>query len=232
VEELASNAFHEATGTFDVGNPALKSEVNEGGEAILRLQSRRLNGSVSAFVNTIRNYITPNVVKDTIIAGDGGPQAVPLNRVSQADARMRGVEGRIEAEVVPNVVFGAMGDMVRGEFRATQVPLSYMPAARLGALARWDSGSRSAGAEYRHAFAQERVPPALSAEDPAGMPSGAYDLVNLSVGYNLSGGGQLHSVSLRVDNVLDERYVDATSRIKSFAFNPGRNLALVYRVEF
>jgi iron complex outermembrane receptor protein len=35
-----------------------------------------------------------------------------------------------------------------------------------------------------------------------------------------------------VDNVFDERYVDATSRIKSFAFNPGRNLALVYRVDF
>jgi iron complex outermembrane receptor protein len=57
-------------------------------------------------------------------------------------------------------------------------------------------------------------------------------LLNLSVGYNLTLGGQVNSITLRVDNVFDERYVDATSRIKTFAFNPGRNFALVYRVQF
>jgi iron complex outermembrane receptor protein len=123
VEELASNAFHEATGTFDVGNPTLRPEVNQGGEVILRGQSERVNGQLSAFANTIRNYITPDIVRDTIIAGDGGPQSVPLNHVSQSDARMRGVEGRIEAEVLPHVVIGAMGDIVRGEFRSSKVPL-------------------------------------------------------------------------------------------------------------
>ena len=232
VEELASNAFHEATGTFDVGNPALVSEVNEGGEAIVRVQSRHVNGQLSAFANTIHDYIAPNIVGDTVITGESGPVSVPLNRVSQADARMRGVEGRIEGEVVSHVVLGAMGDMVRGEFRSTRVPLSYMPAARLGALARWDDGTRSAGAEYRHAFAQDRVPPAVSSGDPAAIPSAAYDLVNLDLGWNLVRGGRVHSITLRVDNLFDERYVDATSRIKSFAFNPGRNVALVYRVEF
>ena len=232
VEELASNGFHEATGTFDVGDPALRSEVNEGGEAILRVQSRRVHGQLSAFANTIRNYIAPNIVGDTIIMGEAGPVSVPLNRVSQADARMRGVEGQIEGEVVPQVVLGAMGDLVRGEFRSAKVPLPYMPAARLGTLARWDNGTLSVGSEYRHAFAQDRVPPAAADGDPAAIPSGAHDLVNVDFGINLVRGGQLHSISLRADNLLDERYVDATSRIKSFAFNPGRNFALVYRVEF
>jgi len=232
VEELASNAFHEATGTFDVGNPDLRSEVNEGAEAILRLQSQRVNGQFSAFANTIRNFITPNIVKDTLVAGDAGPVSVPLNRVSQADVRMRGVEGRIESEVVPDVVLGAMGDLVRGEFSSSKAPLPYMPATRLGTLARWDNGTLSAGADYRHAFAQDRVPLAASAQDPAAIASGPYDLLDLNVGYALSEGARLHSITLRVDNLLDERYVDATSRIKSFAFNPGRNLALVYRVQF
>jgi iron complex outermembrane receptor protein len=232
VEELSSNAMHEAAGTFDVGNPNLRSEVNQGFDAILRLESHRLNGQLSAFVNGIQNYITPNIVGDTTFEGDGGPETVPLNHVSQADARMRGVEGRLEGEVIPHFVLGTMGDMVRGYFKSSGVPLPFMPAARLGALARWDDGTRSVGAEYRHAFAQTRVPPAVTDADPAGMPTSAYNLVNLNFGYNLSLAGRVHSIMLRADNLLDERYVDATSRIKTFAFNPGRNLALVYRVEF
>ena len=45
-------------------------------------------------------------------------------------------------------------------------------------------------------------------------------------------GFRVHSLTLRVDNLLDERYFDAASRIKEFAANPGRNVALVYRMLF
>jgi iron complex outermembrane receptor protein len=232
VEELSSNAMHEAAGTFDIGNANLESEINQGIEGILRMDTPRLNGQFSGFYNGIQNFITPNIVKDTTIDDGSGPVTVPLNRISQADAVLKGAEGRLEAEVVPNVVLGAMGDVVRGEFKDSRVPLSFMPAARLGALARYDNGKFSAGAQYRHAFAQNRVPPAVSPEDPAGLPTDAYDLLNLSVGYNLIFRGQVNSFTVRVDNVFDKRYVDATSRLKTFAFNPGRNFALVYRMQF
>ena len=232
VEELASNAFHEAAGTYDFGNPNLKAEVNQGVEGILRLQSGRVTGQFSAFANGIQNYITPNIVKDTTIDSDEGPRTVPLNRITQADATLRGVEGRLEAEVMPHVVLGTMGDMVRGEFKDSKVPLPFMPASRLGALGRWDNAKLSFGAEYRHAFKQDRVPTAVSDEDPAGLATPAYDLLDLNAGYNLVLGGRVSSITLRVDNVFDERYLDATSRIKTFAFNPGRNFALVYRIQF
>jgi iron complex outermembrane receptor protein len=232
VEELSSNAFHGAAGTFDVGNPTLKSEVNQGIEGILRIETPRLNGQFSGFLNGIQNFITPNIVKDTTFDDGSGPVTVPLNQISQADATLKGVEGRLEAEVLPNIVLGAMGDMVRGEFKDSKIPLPFMPAARLGALTRYDNGTISAGAQFRHSFAQNRVPPAVSTEDPAGLPTTAYNLLNLSVGYNLVLRGQVNSFTVRVDNVFDERYVDATSRLKTFAFNPGRNFALVYRLQF
>jgi iron complex outermembrane recepter protein len=44
--------------------------------------------------------------------------------------------------------------------------------------------------------------------------------------------GRTHSVVVRGDNLLDARYRDATSRIKNFAFNAGRNLSVTYRVQF
>jgi iron complex outermembrane receptor protein len=60
----------------------------------------------------------------------------------------------------------------------------------------------------------------------------AYTLVDLSAGAMLIRGGRVHSITLRADNLFDVFYREATSRIKEFAPNPGRNLALVYRVLF
>lgn len=232
VEELFSNGFHAAAGTFDIGNPDLRAEVNQGGEFVVRAQSQRVNGQFAVYRNTIENFIAPNIVKDTALDAEGGSSTVPLNRVAQANALMYGAEGRIEVEVIPRLVLGGLGDLVRGEFSVTKSPLPFIPPARLGALARWDDGVRSVSAEFRHAFGQNRVPGAVSENDPASIATGAYDLLDLSAGYVFKMRGQASSLTLRADNVLDEKYRDATSRIKRFAFNPGRNVALVYKTSF
>ena len=232
VEELSSNAFHAAAGTFDIGNPRLKSEVNQGVESLLRFESHGATGQVATYWNSIQNFITPNIVKDTTIDSEDGLTTVPLNRISQADARLRGVEGQFEAEVAPRIVLGAMGDVVRGELTASGEPLPFMPAARLGGLARWDDGRFTVQGQYRHAFAQTRVPAAASEDDPSGISAPAYNLLSASIGWTLTAGSQVNSITLRADNILDEKYIDATSRLKRFAFNPGRNVSLVYRVLF
>jgi iron complex outermembrane receptor protein len=232
VEELFSNAFHAAAGTFDVGNPNLKAETNQGVDGVLRLEMPKVNGQLSAFYNSINDYITPNIVRDTMIVGDdGATSSVPLNRFSQADATLRGVEGKVEVQVAPHMVVGGMGDMTRGRLNSGE-PLPYMPAARLGALARWDNGRISTDGEFRHAFAQNQVPASVSEGDPSAIATQSYNLVNVSIGLNLPLADRLNTLTLRVDNLLDEKYADATSRLKSFAFNPGRNFSLVYRVVF
>ncbi|MEP7384369.1 MAG: TonB-dependent receptor [Gemmatimonadota bacterium] len=223
VEELYSNAFHAAAGTFDVGNPGLKSEVNQGIDAVLRSQTRRVNAEFSAYWNRISNYIAPSIVKDTTT--DGGV-TVPLNRFGQGDATLKGLEGRIEGTVARQVVLGAMADMVRGEFR-DGAPLPFLPAARVGGQGRWDNGTLSFSSEVRHAFRQDRV----SGGD-VDVPTAAYTLLNVTLGVQYVGGGWVHSITLRGDNLTDARYFDASSRIKSFAANPGRNLAVVYKVLF
>lgn len=227
VEELFSNGFHAAAGTFDIGDPGLKPETNTGGEVVLRARGQRLSAQFSAYRSRIDNYIAVDIVGDTLVDA----MTLPLNRYTQTDADMHGLEGTIEAEVVPGLVLGATGDMVRGELR-DGTPLPFMPAARLGGLARWQRGPLSLEADYRHGFAQNRVPPAASDHDPAAIATDPYDLVNLSLGYNLIRGALYHTITLRVDNVFDEQYRDATSRIKRFAYNPGRNFSLVYRVLF
>jgi iron complex outermembrane receptor protein len=224
VEELFSNAFHHAAGSYDVGDPGLELETNSGAEAVLRAQSERINAQVAAFYSRIDNYITPDVVGDTTIVDehDGEEIAVPLNRFRQADAELRGVEGQVEAVVSRNIVLGVMGDLVHGDF-IDGGPLPFMPPARVGGSARWDDGTYSLGVEGRHAFAQDR------AENDE-FRTGAYTLVNASAGLSLRRGSRIHSIVLRADNLLDEAYRESTSRL--LVPSPGRNLSLVYRILF
>jgi iron complex outermembrane receptor protein len=227
VEELFSNAFHAAAGTYDQGNPDLKAETSRGLDGVLRVQSTRVDGQLAAFYNRIADYVTVDIAGDTTT--DAG--VVPLNRFAQSDATLKGVEGKLEVTVLPQLVLGVMGDVVRGELKdGTALP--FIPAARLGGSARWKGRLFSLGGELRHGFAQRRVPPAAAENDPSAIPTDAYTVLDLSAGFDVSAGGRLHSIMLRVDNVTDEQYLDATSRIKSFALQPGRNVALVYKVAF
>lgn len=256
VEELFSNGFHHAAGSYDVGDPGLRAETNTGAEAVLRLQAGNVSGQFSAYLNRIDNYITPHFVGDTLLhVGHDHDNAdpadeehdeltpVPLNRYTQADAALRGLEGQLELRVARHFVLGAMGDLVRGDFRGSRDPLPFLPAARVGASARYDDGHFSIGADTRHAFARDRASAAATCpiagqvvddtpESCVDLPTPAYTLVNLSAGYNRIVGGYVHSITLRADNVGDVRYWDASSRLKRFAPNPGRNLSVVYKVLF
>jgi iron complex outermembrane receptor protein len=229
VEELFANAFHAALGSFDVGNPDLKVETNQGVDGSIRISGSKVTAQFAGYFNRVNNFITPLITKDTVI--NAGQDTVPLNHYSQADADLKGVEAQLDVEVTRHVVLGVIGDAVRGTL-AGGSPLPFMPGDRLGGHARYDDGRWSLQSELRHGFAQTRVPPPVSPDDPSGVSTEKYDLLNLSGGRTFNAAGRLHSITFRVDNALDEQYKDATSRIKDFAFNTGRNFALVYRVVF
>ena len=119
-----------------------------------------------------------------------------------------------------------MGDLVRGAFTAGG-DLPFIPPARLGAGLRWESRGRFISGDARHGFAQNRV----SGGD-VDVATAAYTVLNLSAGRQWIVGNVLHQLTLRADNVADARYFDSASRIKRFAANPGRNITLVYQVQF
>lgn len=222
VEELFSNAVHSAAGDYEIGNPNLKAEQSRGYEAVLKVGSDAVSGSFSAYVNGINHYVYPNVLRDTTIDG----QTMPLAVIEQQDARISGLEGSLEYRALPTVVLGAMADYTKGSFVADGSPLPFMPPGRVGGSVRWDNGTWNVGVDAKHGFAQDRV------TGGSDIATGAYDVVNVSAGMNVIVGGRVHTLTLRVDNAGDAKYYDATSRIKEFSPNPGRNVALVYRVLF
>lgn len=223
VEELFSNGFHHAAGTYDIGNTSLRAEISTGAEVILRAQSERVSAQLSAYANRVDDFIAPFVIGDTL--SDTGEEFTMI-RFDRTDAELVGAEGSVEMQLLPHLVGSVMADYVRGSFR-TGGALPFMPPARIGGGMRYETGRYSLGADVRHGFAQDRV----SGGD-VDIATDAYTLVNLNAGIQWLVGNALQEVLLRVDNAGDARYFDATSRIKSFAANSGRNVSLVYRLTF
>ena len=240
VEELFSNGFHHAAGTFDLGTPTLRAETNRGFDAVLRAQSGRTYAQLAAYHNRIDDYIAPRVLGDTVIDGEDPSTTltVPVVQYRQSAATLRGLEGQVEVALGGRWVVGAMGDVVRGRFEEDGAPLPFMPGPRVGGSLRWDDGRFSAGTEVRHGLAQDRVTQPECGEAPTAdeacvdVATPAYTVANVSAGFNIIQGPFVHSLTLRVDNAFDERFYDAASRIKAFAANPGRNFSIVYRVLF
>ncbi|HET9983652.1 MAG TPA: TonB-dependent receptor [Longimicrobiales bacterium] len=219
VEELFSHALHAGTGEVELGAPTLEPERSLGVDAVLRLHAGGAEGQLAAYQNDVAGYIYPSTVGDTLVGG----QRLPVVRYVQEGAVLRGLEGSLEVAPVASVVLGFSGDVVAGHRRSGE-PLPFLPPARLGASLRWDDGTRSVGAEARHAFARRRA----SAGDET--PTNGYTLLNLEAALRWRAGPALHAVSLRLDNATNALYRDAASRIKDFAPNPGRSLALLYRL--
>ncbi|HEV6953990.1 MAG TPA: TonB-dependent receptor, partial [Promicromonospora sp.] len=219
VEELYSRSVHAGTGAVEFGNPGLEAERALGADAVMRLHSSRVTGQLAAYVNRVAGYIYPAVTGDTVVDG----HALPIVGYAQHDATLRGVEGSVEAVVVRSLVVGLGGDVVSAR-REGGGTIPFLPPARLFFGLRWDDGARLLGARVRHAVARTRI------SEGDETPTDAYTLVDLEAGVRKSFGRTRHSLTVRVDNLGDVLYRDAASRIKDFAPNPGRNVAVVYRV--
>lgn len=224
VEEMFANGFHAAVGTVDKGNIGLIPEQSTGLEAGLRAQSGSTFAQFNTYLNLINHYILPRAVGTTLQDGN----RVPLVNYVQADAKLYGIEGQMETKLVHRLVGGVMGDFTRAQYRDGSGDLPYIPAGRLGASLRYDNGRISFGGDAKRVLSQNKV-----SGDALDVTTDAYTLVNLNATWLVTAhGSMVHSITVRADNVLDERYRDATSRIKSFAYNPGRNLSVVYKLLF
>lgn len=230
VEELWSNGYHAAVNSFDIGNRALRPELATGVDVVLRTQRRGAYAQLAAYGSRIGGYVLPTAARDTTLVDFG---TVSVVEFAQVDARLVGAEFSGEASLGRGLVAGVLADVVRGR-GPNGSALPFMPAARVGGSLRWDTGRWAIGGDVRHAFAQRDVAAGnpVAIRNPLDIETGAFTLVNLQAAITIPGRRAVHALTIRVDNLLDERFVDATSRIKSFAWNPGRNVAIGWRIGY
>jgi iron complex outermembrane receptor protein len=235
--ELYSDGPHLAAYTYDVGNPRLGQETGLGGDLFVRVTRPRLRAEAAGFVNALSGYVYP---RNTGLLGRQGGR--PLFQFTGRDARLVGADASAEWAPGPALVVEGTLSYVRGALRGA--PDSLPADAALGLPAR--AGSRDlplmpplqgrvgaryerprwfAGAGVRAAARQERL-------GDYETPTAGYAVGDLTAGLRLVLGARLHTLTLRVDNVLDQEYRDHLSRVKAVLPEAGRNLSLLYRVAF
>ncbi|HJU73799.1 MAG TPA: TonB-dependent receptor [Gemmatimonadaceae bacterium] len=237
--ELYSNGPHLAANSFEVGDPELDDERGLGFDVFARYNRGRLNAEVAFFGNRLTNFIFPSSRGRVEQGRQGG---VPLLQFSNEDADFRGAEGRIEWSVTSTLVLSATLSEVRAHFTSERdsIPLfeggdtTFVQASKYPPLIpplhgevglRYERPNWFAGATARMSDRQDRLGDFETA-------TAGYAVADLSSGFRFVQGRRLHSITLRIDNAFDRAYRNHLSRIKEIMPEPGRNVALVYRLVF
>src|SRR4029077_7836548 len=105
--ELFSRGAHDATATFDIGNPNLKIEKADSIEVGLRRANApvrfEITASYTKFTGFIFRNLTGATCDESACVGPGSPTPLELNqaRYAQRDATFRGGEFQTQIDVLP-----------------------------------------------------------------------------------------------------------------------------------
>jgi iron complex outermembrane receptor protein len=237
--ELLSRGVHEATGTFDIGNPDLRIEVARSLEVGLRRATGPLRFEATAYWTRYKDFIFRRLTGETCAddfasctpAGGGGE----LNQAiySQRDARFRGAEVQAQLDVAPFLggMWGIDGqyDTVRATFAdGTNVPR--IPPQRVGGGIFWRSEDWFARVGVLHALVQDRI-----AENET--RTGSYDLLKAEISQTIrlapgDHAGREFTWGVVGENLLDDAVRNHVSFRKDEVLLPGRNVRFFARLKY
>ena len=225
--ELFSRGAHDATATFDIGNPNLTLETAKSVEIGLRKATGPFRFEATAYYTRFDNFIYRRLT-GVMCGGDfnscGAPDAEVNQAVySQRNATFRGAEFQSQFDVGP-LYGGIWGiedqfDIVRATFTdGTNVPR--IPPVRIGGGFYWRDTNWLARINLLHAFAQSDV--AVIAE----TPTAGYNLLKAEVSYRTSldpswFGAREMTVGLIGNNLLNENIRNSVSYTKDEVLLPG-----------
>jgi iron complex outermembrane recepter protein len=232
IGELFSDGPHLADYSFDIGNPGLTQETGHGADIFARWATPSLQAELAMFGNAISNYIYYEATGDV----DPRFHRFPVFAARSHDALFRGVEARVQAELLPRLVFDGNASYVRAERRASGDALPSIPPFNGGADIRYERTRWFASVGWQGAAAQNRVPRTILSPIREGEtirpqePTDGFGLWNAGLGLRWQIATREHALTLNVHNALDSVWRDHLSRTKDIAPQPGRNVQLLYRV--
>jgi iron complex outermembrane recepter protein len=236
--ELFSRGPHDATATFDIGNPNLTIEVANSVEVGLRRAKGPLRFEATAYYTRFQGFIfrrLTGVMCDEEFDSCGNP-AGELNQAvySQRDAIFRGGEIQAQYDVAPVLagVWGVEGqfDVVRATFTdGTNVPR--ITPMRLGGGVFYRDGNWLARVNLLHAFPQNNI----AANE---TPTDGYNLLKAEVSYTQKlanprpGEPREFTVGVVGNNLLNEAIRNHVSYTKNEVLMPGVSVRGFASVKF
>ena len=245
--ELYASGVHGGVAAFQVGNPDLDPERSYSADLSLRVRRDRLTAEVTGYVNAIQNYI---YLENT---GEKGPNGnLPKFAADQTDALIPGIEATVETSPLPwlqvggsAAVLDGTGDGLGADGGDGELPL--LPSNTVSGFVRWvpaDTGPLSNSQvelSLKRSLEKDaagRFEPFSQFDEGFGPPFGtastrAYSVVNVEARTTLALGlGAPLTVSVGVDNLLDETYRDFLDTYKGYALSPGRDVQFSLSTSF
>jgi iron complex outermembrane recepter protein len=238
--ELFSRGAHDATATFDIGNPNLGIETAKSIEIGLRRAQGPLRFELTGYYTRFNGFIfrrlTGNTCDETACVGAADPAPLDLRQAiySQQDAIFRGAEFQSQLDVGP-LYSGIWGiedqfDVVRATFTdGTNVPR--IPPVRVGGGVYWRDTNWFARINLLHAFAQNDIAPIGE------TPTAGYNLLKAEVTYNTKldsswFGAREMTVGLVGNNLLNENIRNSVSYNKDEVLLPGIGVRAFANLKF
>jgi iron complex outermembrane receptor protein len=225
--ELFSRGAHDATATFDIGNPNLTLETAKSVELGLRKAAGPLRFEATVYYTRFDNFIYRRLTG--VSCGDDfascGTPGAELNQAvySQANAIFRGgdFQSQLDIGALQGGIWGieSQFDVVRATFTdGTNVPR--IPPLRAGGGLFWRDDNWLMRINLLHAFAQTNI--AAIAE----TPTASYNLLKAEVSYKTRlapnpFGAREMNVGLVGNNLLNESIRNAVSYTKDEVLMPG-----------
>ena len=236
--ELFSRGPHDATATFDIGNPNLKIEVANSLEVGLRRATGPLRFEATAYYTRFTGFIfrrLTGVMCDETFESCGDP-AAELNQAvySQRDAIFRGGEFQAQYDVAPVLsgVWGVEGqfDVVRATFTdGTNVPR--IPPMRMGGGVFYRDSNWLARVNLLHAFPQNDIATNET-------PTDGYNLLRAEISYTRRlpdarpGAAREFTLGVVGNNLLNEDIRSHVSYTKNEVLMPGASVRAFANLKF
>lgn len=236
-QELFSKGAHEATGTFEIGEPDLSIEAASTIEAGFKRSVGAFRFDSSVFYTRFNDFIfkqtTPGVFCDDTLASCGTGSELQQVTFQQRDATFYGVElsGQYDVARIWNGVVGIDGqyDFVNAQFsNGENVPR--IPPHRVGGGLYYKDPNWFFRVGALHAFDQDRIAVGET-------PTDGYTLLSAELSYtqklaDMPGLGTEYTIGIKGENLADEEVRNHTSFLKEEVLQPGASVRIFGDLKF
>ncbi len=215
-EELYIDGLHDATQSYERGNPAFVTERSNTVEAGVRYHGERFAGAVTAYATDFQHFIAP-------VPTGTREEGAPVYQFLQLPAKFRGFEAEASWKALAwgggqALSLEAAADYVHAQLSGVG-PAPRIPPLRLRGGLNYDSNRIGATIETVYNARQGRI---ATNENPVD----SYTLLNASLTWRPGGKEGALALILSGDNLLNSVGRLATSETRDFVPIAGRDVRL------